>query len=180
MGRPKAMLSLHGELLVERAIRTVTDGGCEPVLVVLGSHAEEVLAAADLGTARAVIAEDWSEGMGASLRAGLDAAQALDCQAVAVVLVDQPLVSPNALRLLADAWRAGAAAAVATYDGKPRNPVVLDRSIWAEVRAASVGDVGARGWLRSHPDQVVEVPCDGTGDPTDIDTPTDLTALEAL
>jgi nicotine blue oxidoreductase len=160
MGRPKAMLSLHGELLVERAIRTVTDGGCEPVLVVLGSHAEEVLAAADLGTARA--------------------AQALDCQAVAVVLVDQPLVSPNALRLLADAWRAGAAAAVATYDGKPRNPVVLDRSIWAEVRAASVGDVGARGWLRSHPDQVVEVPCDGTGDPTDIDTPTDLTALEAL
>jgi CTP:molybdopterin cytidylyltransferase MocA len=180
MGRPKAMVSLHGELLVERAVRTVTEGGCEPVLVVLGSHAEEVIAAADLGTARAVLAEDWPEGMGASLRAGLDAAQALHCQAVAVVLVDQPLVSAKALRLLADAWRAGAAAAVATYDGEPRNPVVLDRSIWADVRAAAVGDVGARGWLRSHPDQVVEVSCDGTGDPTDIDTPTDLSALEAL
>jgi CTP:molybdopterin cytidylyltransferase MocA len=180
MGRPKAMVRLHGELLVERAVRTVTDGGCEPVLVVLGSHADEIAATADLGTARTVMAEDWPEGMGASLRAGLDAAQTLDCQAVAVVLVDQPLVSAKALRLLADAWRAGAVAAVATYDGKPRNPVVLDRSIWADVRAAAIGDVGARDWLRSHPDQVVEVSCDGAGDPLDIDTPTDLTALEAL
>jgi CTP:molybdopterin cytidylyltransferase MocA len=180
MGGPKAMVSLHGELLVERAVRTVTDGGCEPILVVLGSHADDILAAADLGTAKTVIAEDWAEGMGASLRAGLEAARRLDCQAVAVVLVDQPLVSAQTLRLLAAAWRAGAVAAVATYDGKPRNPVVLDRSIWAEVRAAAIGDVGARDWLRRHPDDVVEVPCDGTGDPTDIDTPTDLTALEAL
>jgi nicotine blue oxidoreductase len=180
MGGPKAMVSLHGEPLVERAVRTVTDGGCEPVLVVLGCQADQIVAAADLGTARTVLAEDWAEGMGASLRAGLDAALALDCQAVAVVLVDQPLVAPKALQLLVDAWRAGATAAVATYDGKPRNPVVLDRSIWADVRAAAIGDVGARGWLRSHPDQVVEVACDGAGDPTDIDAPTDLTALEAL
>jgi CTP:molybdopterin cytidylyltransferase MocA len=96
------------------------------------------------------------------------------------VLVDQPLVSAETLRRLGDAWRAGAVAAVATYDRKPRNPVVLDRSVWAEVRAAAVGDVGARDWLRSHPDQVVEVACDGTGDPADIDTPADLTAVEAL
>jgi CTP:molybdopterin cytidylyltransferase MocA len=180
MGGPKALVSLHGELLVERAVRTVTDGGCEPVFVVLGSHADEVVAGADLGTARTVVAADWPEGMGASLRAGLDAAESLDCQAVAIVLVDQPLVSAKTLRLLGDAWRAGAAAVVATYDGKPRNPVVLDRSVWAEVRAAAVGDVGARDWLRSHPDQVVEVACDDTGDPTDVDTTTDLTALEAL
>jgi nicotine blue oxidoreductase len=180
MGGPKALVSLHGELLVERAVRTVTDGGCQPVLVVLGAQSDEVAARADLGNARTVVADDWSEGMGASLRAGLDAAESLECQAVAVVLVDQPLVSAETLRLLSDAWRAGAVAAVATYDGKPRNPVVLDRSVWAEVRAAAIGDIGARDWLRSHPDQVVNVACDGTGDPADIDTATDLSALEAL
>jgi CTP:molybdopterin cytidylyltransferase MocA len=180
LGRPKALVSLHGELLVERAVRTVTASGCEPVLVVLGSHADEVIAGADLGAATTVLAEDWPEGMGASVRAGLDAAAALECAAVAVLLVDQPLVSAEAIRRLCDAWRAGAAAAVATYDGKPRNPVVLDRRTWPAVRASAVGDVGARDWLRRHPDQVVEVACDGTGDPADIDTPTDLTALEAL
>jgi CTP:molybdopterin cytidylyltransferase MocA len=57
---------------------------------------------------------------------------------------------------------------------------VLDHRIWTDVAAAAVGDVGARGWLRAHPEQVVEVACDGSGDPIDIDTPNDLIALEAL
>jgi CTP:molybdopterin cytidylyltransferase MocA len=117
--------------------------------------------------------------MGASLRAGLEAAAAVGCEAVAVILVDQPLVSAEALRRLGDAWRAGAVAAVATYGGKPRNPVVLDHSIWTEVAAAAVGDVGARGWLRSHPERVVGVACDDSGDPVDIDTPSDLIELQA-
>jgi nicotine blue oxidoreductase len=180
MGQPKALVSFQGELLVERAVRTAVAAGCDPVLVVLGSHAAEVVAGADLGAARTVVAANWSDGMGASLHAGLEAATDRGCEAVAVILVDQPLVSAEALRRLADAWRGGALAAVATYDGRPRNPVVLDKRIWTEVAAAAVGDIGARGWLRSHPDQVVGVGCDGSGDPIDIDTPNDLSALEAL
>ncbi|MGB8651298.1 MAG: nucleotidyltransferase family protein, partial [Mycobacteriales bacterium] len=73
----------------------------------------------------------------------------------------------------------GAVAAVATYEGQPRNPVLLDRSTWVEVAAGAVGDVGARPWLRAHPDLVSRVPCDGTGTPSDIDTPADLARLEA-
>lgn len=177
LGQPKALVRLGEELLVERAVRIAIEGGCEPVLVVVGSHADEVLAHARLGAARPVLAEDWDEGMGASLRAGIAAAGALDCEAIAVILVDQPRIGPEALRRLVAAWETGAAAAVATYDGKPRNPVVLDRSIWADVSANARGDIGARGWLREHPEQVVEVPCDGTGDPVDVDTPLELEAL---
>ena len=36
--------------------------------------------------------------------------------------------------------------------------------------------VPARSLLAAH--DVVEVPCDGTGDATDVDTPADLAALE--
>lgn len=178
LGQPKALVRLGGELLVERAVRTASDGGCDPVIVVLGSHADEVLEHARLGGAEVVVADNWSEGMGASLRAGIDAATARGCEAIAVILVDQPRIGPEALHRLSAAWKAGAVAAVATYDGRPRNPAVLDRSIWADVSAAAQGDTGARGWLRAHPDQVVEVPCDGTGDPVDIDTPLDLNALQ--
>jgi CTP:molybdopterin cytidylyltransferase MocA len=177
-GGPKALASLHGELLVERAIRIASEAGCDPVLVVLGSHADDVVAQATFGVAQPVRAEDWSQGMGASLRAGIDAAEALGCDAIAVMLVDQPRVGAEALRRLIAAWRGGARAAVATYDGHQRNPVVLDRSIWTDVCAGPAGDVGARDWLRTHPDQVVEVPCDGTGNPVDIDTPNDLNALQ--
>lgn len=177
-GGPKALVTFNGELLVERAVRTAVDGGCDPLIVVIGSHANEILARANLGDAHPVLAENWAEGMGASLRAGLAAAEALDCDGVAVLLADQPRIGSEALRRLGAAWQSGAVAAVATYDGGRRNPAVLDRSVWEAVRDAAVGDIGARGWMREHSDLVVEVPCDGTGDAVDIDTPSDLAAAQ--
>jgi CTP:molybdopterin cytidylyltransferase MocA len=177
-GGPKALVSLGGELLVERAVRIAVGGGCEPVIVVIGSQADEVLTRANIGGARPVVAENWEEGMGASLRTGLEAVESLDCDGVAVLLVDQPRIGSEALRRLDAAWQAGAVAVVATYDGARRNPAVFDRSVWAAVSDAAVGDVGARGWMRDHPHLIVEVPCDGTGDAADIDTPLDLAAAQ--
>ena len=55
------------------------------------------------------------------------------------------------------------------------NPVLIGREHWAEALALD-GDEGARVLFRRH--GAVEVPCDGTGEPTDVDTPEDLAALE--
>ena len=174
-GGPKALVRWHGELLVDRAVRLLADGGCAPAYVVLGAAAPEVRAATALP--HAVVADDWATGMGATLRTGL-AALAADAavEACVVALVDQPLVGPEAVRRLCAAWRSGAPAAVATYGGARRNPVLLDRAVWADVAAQARGDEGARGWLRQAR-AVVEVPCDDTGSPDDVDTPADLTAL---
>ena len=174
-GGPKALVRFEGELLVERGQRLLREGGCDPVLVVLGARAQEVA-----GHVRdAVVAPDWQSGMGASLRAGLEALADRDCDAVVVALADQPRVGADSVGLLREAFAAGAQAAVATYGGKQRNPVLLARGTWLQVAALAVGDTGARPWLRAHPDLVVEVPCDGTGSPFDVDTPDDLAALEA-
>lgn len=169
MGRPKALVRFGRELLVERGIRLLRDGGCSPVHVVLGAAYDEAVAAA--GDVIVVRNEDWASGMGSSLRAGLASLPA-SVDAVVVALVDQPLVGAEAVRRLIAA--ADSPAAVATYGGQPRNPVLLSRSIWPEVSALAVGDKGARAWLRSHPDQVHLVPCDDTGSPDDLDTPEDL------
>jgi nicotine blue oxidoreductase len=176
MGGPKALVEVGGEPLVRRGIRLLGDGGCDPVLVVVGAAAERVrplCAGADV-----VEAPDWQTGMGASLRAGLTALPA-GAVAVVVALVDQPLVTAEAVARLRQAHEGGAVAAVATYGGRPRNPVLLDRSAWAGVAAAAVGDEGARGWLRAHPDLVVAVDCTDAGAPDDLDTPADLHALTA-
>ena len=173
MGRPKALVELDGEPLVRRGIRLLTDGGCSPVLVVVGAGAQEVrpLCAGAL----VVEAAAWSTGMGASLRAGLAALDA-DVDACVVALVDQPLVSARAVAQLRAAHAGGAAAAVATYAGKRRNPVLLDRCTWVGVTASATGDEGARSWLRTHPELVVPVDCTGAGSPDDLDTPADLAA----
>ena len=176
-GGPKALVCYRGELLVQRGRRLLTEGGCAPVVVVLGAQAEQVMATAELDDC--VLALDWETGMGASLRTGLAALAHRDAAACVVALADQPLIGPGAVVRLREAHAAGAIAAVATYGGKQRNPVLLDRSTWDAVALAAVGDTGARPWLRANPELVTDVPCDGTGSPFDVDTPDDLAAMEA-
>jgi CTP:molybdopterin cytidylyltransferase MocA len=172
-GSPKALVRLGDRLLVERAVDLLVAGGCDPVLVVLGAAADEVLETATLP--RAVVNPDWNTGMGSSLRAGLAALPA-DADAVVVTLVDTPGLGPESVRRLV---ATGADAAVATYGGRRGHPVLLGRTVLTEVAAAATGDRGAGPWLAAHPERVLLVPCDGTGDPRDVDVPDDLAAVAA-
>ena len=156
-----------GVRLVDRGVALLATGGCDPVAVVLGAVVTEVMGA------QVVVNPDWQTGMASSLRCGL-AAMPPQAEAVVVALVDQPWVGPEAVRRLVAAHRQGAVAAVAAYDGVPRNPVLLAREVWADVAATLDGDVGARPWLDSHRSEVSVVECGDTGRPDDIDTPADL------
>jgi nicotine blue oxidoreductase len=97
-----------------------------------------------------------------------------------VALVDQPLIGPGVVRRLVAAYLAGAGIAVASYDGKLRNPVLLARDEWAGVLALATGDVGARPYLHAHPDRVTAVECGDIGRPDDVDTPEDLARVSRV
>jgi nicotine blue oxidoreductase len=169
-GRPKALVEFGGERLVDRGVRTLRAAGCGPVVVVMGAAPIEVIGAV------VVPNPGWRAGMGSSLRTGL-AALPSGCPAVVIALVDQPLVTAAAVQRLTEAYDNGARAAVATYDGAPRNPVLIAAEHFAAVRESVVGDAGARAFLRAHPELVTKVPCDDVAAPDDIDTPEDLAAL---
>lgn len=176
-GMPKALVTVDGELFVDRAVRTLRAGGCDPVAVVLGARADDVLAAARLDDVMVVCNDDWASGLGSSLRGGLDALASAGAPAVVIALADQPGVTPEVVRRLAVAWMEGARAVVATYDGQARNPVLLDAGIWPDVGRLATGDTGARAWLAEHPDEVTRVACDDVGRADDIDTAADLERL---
>ena len=171
LGRPKALVELDGVRLVDRGIWLLQSGGASPLVVVTG--------AAPVSLPPGVISvfnPDWASGMGSSLAVGLGAVP--DGSAAAVIaLVDQPLVGPAAVDRLIAAFEGGARVAVAAYDGQPRNPVLIAREHWAEVAGLAAGDVGARPFLRAHPDLVTLVECGDTGRPDDVDTPDDLARL---
>ncbi|MEU7891435.1 nucleotidyltransferase family protein [Nonomuraea sp. NPDC049152] len=165
LGTPKALVEYEGERLVDRGVRLLHEGGCHPVIVVLGAATVQVRGAV------VVRNPDWCSGMGSSLRVGLDALPS-DASGVVIALVDQPFVEPAAVRALIDS---GARVAVATYGGRRRNPVLVSVEHVARVAELAVGDVGARAFMRAHPELVTEV--EVPGDPRDIDTPEDLAAL---
>jgi CTP:molybdopterin cytidylyltransferase MocA len=175
-GRPKALIELDGRLLVERAAGVMERAALQPRVVVLGADAAAVRGRADLRGCQVVVNAGWRSGMGGSLRCGLAALRGA-APAVIVTLVDQPLIGHVALTRLVETWRQGATAAVATYHGEPANPVLLDASLWDEIAAEATADVGARRFLRRHPELVTPVACDDTGSAVDIDTPDDLARL---
>jgi CTP:molybdopterin cytidylyltransferase MocA len=173
LGQPKALAEFGGITLAERGVALLRDGGAAPVVVVTGA------VPVDLPGVLAVHNPHWRSGMGSSLTAGLATVPA-SCSAAVIALADQPLIGPEAVRRLIAAHAAGAGVAVASYDGVPRNPVLLAREHWAGVTAMAVGDAGARPFLRAHPELVTRVECGDTGRPDDLDTPSDLERLAGL
>ncbi|MFI9272322.1 NTP transferase domain-containing protein [Kitasatospora sp. NPDC052896] len=177
-GRPKALLPYQGRPLVEHAVRVVREGGCGPVLVVLGAAREQVRASAALDGCTVLDNPDWAEGMGGSLRAGLAAVPA-DCSAVLVALVDTPGVTPAAVARLLAAHRAGARLAAAAYGGRRGHPVLIGAEHLAEAAAGARGDAGARALLAARGDQLRLVECADVAVPDDLDTPADLARWSA-
>ncbi|MET8329040.1 nucleotidyltransferase family protein [Streptomyces sp. NPDC005181] len=177
-GRPKALLEHRGRPLVEHALRTLRNGGCGPVHVVLGAAAEKVRTRADLSGCMVTVNPQWPEGMGSSLRAGLGALAGTGADAALVLLVDQPGISAQAVARVRSAYRSRASLAAASYDGERGHPVLFGAERWADVAAGAVGDQGARAYLRAHRDAITLVECSDVAEAYDIDTVEDLTHLE--
>jgi CTP:molybdopterin cytidylyltransferase MocA len=171
MGQPKALVSdEHGSWLV-RGVATLRDGGCDPVTVVLGAEAERARSLLDGLDVRVVVADDWAEGMGASLRAGLRSLAGSTDEGVVVSLVDLPDLVPEVVRRVVSrvvtAGSGPAALARASYDGKPGHPVLLGREHWSGVVETAVGDQGARAYLA--PRRVTLVECGDLATGHDVD-----------
>lgn len=190
----------HGLPLLTWPLAALRDGGVERVVVVLGARADEVAAGVELGAAQVVRCAEWSEGLSASLRAGVQAANARSgspgvphgdtrrpgstagggADAVVIALADQPLLDARAVaRLIAARALRQFDALRATYAGVPGHPTLLESSTFGAI-AGLRGDTGARALLDDPAMRVGLIACDGLGRPDDADTPEALARLEAL
>jgi CTP:molybdopterin cytidylyltransferase MocA len=157
MGTPKALVhDPDGTSWLQRAVAALQQGGCDGVTVVLGAAAEEARALVP-GGVRVLVAEDWATGMGASLRAGLEAvAVGQDVSAVLVSLVDLTDVGPEVVARVLGPGATGETLRRASYDGRPGHPVLIGRDHWSGVARSAAGDRGARSYLAAHDVELVE------------------------
>ena len=177
-GRPKALLAHRGRPLVEHAVGVLRAAGCTRVHVVLGAAAAAVRERAELGDCVLVENPEWAEGMGSSLRAGLDSLAGTTARAALVSLVDQPGIGAEAMRRVLAAYEDEASLVSAAYDGVRGHPVLLGAAHWAGVAATATGDRGARAYLKEHRGALTLVECGDVARPYDIDTVADLAHLE--
>ncbi len=180
MGRPKQLLPLGRQPLLQNIVNEAAGSCLDEIILVLGYRAEEILKAitspaarTSAGAFRVIVNPDYEGGQSASLRAGMRAADPL-AAAAASLLGDQPGVTKALIDRVAAAFLAGglpvARPVYSGPDGRriPGHPVFLARPIWADVEQLC-GDEGARALLHVHPEWLLEVPVTGEP-PCDIDT----------
>jgi molybdenum cofactor cytidylyltransferase len=179
-GSNKLLADLGGRPVLQHVLDAVAAAGLGDAVVVLGDSHGAVEAAIRWRGERIVVNKRPQDGLSSSVRIGLDAAaEDPAAQAVVIVLGDQPAIQGHVIRAVVEAADESPAPFIrARYaaDGAP-NPVLVRRAAWARAAGLS-GDRGLGPLLAAHPELVLAVPVEGAN--PDIDTPADLTALEAM
>ncbi|PKH43688.1 nicotine blue oxidoreductase [Nocardioides alpinus] len=164
-GGPKALArDADGTSWLLRSVQALSP--CAEIVVVLGAEAEQAAALLPMSVSR-VRADDWAEGMGASLRASLSALGSTSHGAAIVSLVDLPDVDAAVVARLVAASSGPDVLARSSYDGVPGHPVLIGRDHWAGVIEVATGDRGARDYLAAH--EVTLVECGDIATGADVD-----------
>lgn len=154
-GGPKQLLELDGESLIDRACRVALAAGCEPVLRVLGARAEEILNQPELPDVFSFVHADWNAGMGGSLAAGACRLLEIEpeCEAIFVLLADQPLVSPELLEQMLGLLEMRSSMVLCDYGQGSGPPALFKWPHFPELMELT-GDRGAKSLAAKHPGAV--------------------------
>jgi molybdenum cofactor cytidylyltransferase len=175
LGQPKQLLRYRGESLVRHAAQAAIGSGCASVSVVVGSEREKMAAALRDLKVTVVPNELWRDGIGSSVRRGVEALK--DCDALVVLVCDQPHVDAALIRQLVALHRETQKPMVASaYAGTLGVPALFARACFDGLLSLGKKQ-GAKALLLSRPNDVALV--DFPGGAVDIDTPADYQALLA-
>lgn len=170
LGRSKQMIVLGGETLLERSFRLAVSAGLDPVYVVVSRGQDVEFGVDRLGGCTTVVNEAAEEGMASSIRVGVGAAANADVEGVVVMTCDQPAVTVEHLRQLA---QGGVEVVASKYAGRRGVPAYFPTKVFEELGVLR-GDLGARKLLQGA--LWVELP----GGELDIDTVEELQQAQVL
>jgi molybdenum cofactor cytidylyltransferase len=182
LGRPKQLLPFGGRSLLRRTAEEAVASGCRPVVAVLGACLEPSIRELAGLPVRVVENRAWSEGIAASIRAGIESLEAGPegdgLEGVVLAVCDQPHFTADLVRRVVAAYRNGDGGPVAaSYAGTLGVPALFPRALFPALLSLR-GTVGARQVLRAHAETAQAVPFpEGV---VDIDTQEDYAQLDQL
>ncbi|MFW6147134.1 MAG: nucleotidyltransferase family protein [Thermodesulfobacteriota bacterium] len=196
-----AMLS-KDERLLERALRIHLQSRIRPLVVVLSAHLKQMLVdqpdivsvaklaigetlygqhtfSCQWGTGRLAANDNPQLGMSSSIHVGLNSLTNDEkSNGVAISLADLPLLTPETIDSLIDEFLAKPIGIVLpVYNGRTGHPVIIDIHRFQTDIHKIEGDVGLRGIIEQHPEEVQKVPWHDDSVIQDIDSSADLERL---
>ena len=168
MGRDKALLPVGDSNFINTLAATFLEL-LDPVVVVLGHHAEKIRSSLD-ERVQVTVNEDYDRGMLSSLQTGLRAIPE-DAPAAVFTLVDHPHLRSETLRTLLEHYD-GEPLAIPRYQGKRGHPVMVRRDVIEELLALDP-DGSPKPVIRAHYPNALFLDLPDPAVTEDIDTPED-------
>ena len=179
MGRDKALLPLGERSFLEH-LAAVLDGEVEPLVVVLGHHADQIEQQVRLPPAARILRNpDHQLGQLSSLHVALRYVAGRGVDGALVCLVDHPAVTKQVVRaLVARFQQTRAMILIPTWRGRRGHPALFSSRLFDELLNAPL-DQGARFVIRRHTEEVETVDVGEEGIIWDVDRPEDYIALQS-
>ena len=182
MGEDKLLMAVDGTTVLEVSLGNHLRSSLCGVCVVVPGWIEgfgEIIARVDDPRAVFIKTEKPCD-MSTSLKTGWSwVRDRTESRGIMISLADQPLVSPQTIDLLVDAFLASDMAfCVPTYRGRWGHPVIIGREFDRHVMRLE-GDRGAREILARRPEEVLEVEVESDEVLVDLDRIEDVEAIRS-
>ena len=172
MGRTKQLLPFGDSTIIEQVVGNILESKVDEIIVVLGYQAGRIAPRIAGKSLKVVLNQDYHQGVSSSIRCGLNHASKIS-DAIMIFLGDQPLIGKKVINRLVDAFARGShGIAAPVYNRKRGHPVIFAAKYWPELLKLE-GDIGAKGVIAAHPEDVLEVEVSSESIITDINTEKD-------
>jgi molybdenum cofactor cytidylyltransferase len=175
MGETKQLMKFKNKTFLQHIIEEAKDAMLEPLICVTGYHSEQIarsIMAMDVST---VYNEQWPDGMGSGISAGIKQLLLSDADSVILAVSDQPYVSSGLfvkMQILKD--HSGKGIIASSYAGTLGTPVLFEKKYFNQLGSLN-GNQGAKNIVQLNLPDVCPVEFEkGT---VDIDTKEDYEKL---
>jgi molybdenum cofactor cytidylyltransferase len=158
LGVPKQLLKFRGETLLRRIASESLASLCNSVIVVLGENSGKFKSELENLDVFIVENPNWQNGMGSSVKAGLEKLLEMNQTADAVVLTvcDQPFVTAFTINKLIETFQTSKAQIVASeYQTTLGVPALFSRKFFPQMQILESG--GAKKIIYESPDETTSI-----------------------
>lgn len=170
MKQQKLLLPFNGKTIIETVVENVARSVNSNIMVVLGSHHEQIQEQIVNYPVKFCVNENYMSGMLSSAICGFRALP-FEAKAALIFLADQPQIPPQVTDLVIKAWiQSGKGIVMPTFNGRRGHPVLIETRYKAEIEHLDP-EKGLRTLSEKFKDDVYEVECIIPEILRDIDTP---------
>jgi molybdenum cofactor cytidylyltransferase len=172
MGAQKLLLPFGGKTVITHIVDQLLISSLDEVHVIVGNQAERVTKELSDRPVSIAINDDYESGMLSSVRCGLRCLSE-QCRAILVALGDQPSITSELIDRMTRAFTTtDKRILVPLYNGRRGHPILFSIDYRDDI-LKHYDDVGLRGLLHAHPDDVFELAVSAASVLSDMDVPED-------